>query len=260
MNGVKNFHCDTCNKDFSSKGNLTQHLRTNKSCLWARDIKTIPECNFCNAKLTKTNYEEHIKNCTFKIKVPVLIEENQILKEENKLQKEKIILLEERIKSLTKPNNVPYLLPLTKEHIIETVKNTLKALDVAVIYGPKELGIYAGNFVFKDRVFCSCVSRYTVQFIEETSNKRIIDGGCKLLTEKFIELISDILKDNIEQMIKHLETTLCKEHDYLNKIVENLREIMIAINMYKNEKIPIEFQRKFAAGVCSVIESYKYSS
>lgn len=259
MNDIKQeYRCDICNKAFSTKGNLVQHIKNNKKCLWARDINTNPECNFCNTKLTKTNYEEHVKNCKFKVKVSALLEENQKLKEENKLQKEKNLLLEEQIKSLTKFNNIPYL-PLTQKYILETTQNTVKDLNFAIILGSKELGIYAGNFIFRDRVFCSSTSRYTVQFIEENSNRRIIDTGCKLLTKKFIESTSIIMKDNIVQIMKGKENKrLEDEYNYLGKIFENLQEIMVAIDTYKNGEVPTEFQRKFAAGVCSVVKSFKY--
>jgi hypothetical protein len=84
------FHCDNCNKDFSTKGNLTQHIRTNKACLWLREKETTTICNFCNNNIIIKDYEQHVKNCVFKVKIPVLLEENKKLQETISVQTQQI--------------------------------------------------------------------------------------------------------------------------------------------------------------------------
>ena len=67
MSAVQVFQCSTCEKVFSTKGNLSQHLKSAKYCL-QRQGKDVPKnfvCAFCQKCFTtKQSQFDHMQQCT----------------------------------------------------------------------------------------------------------------------------------------------------------------------------------------------------
>jgi hypothetical protein len=225
--------CENCKNCFSTIYSLERHY---KSC------KMICNSELCKDKENKLKHQiQNIKNKyenilneyeIIKSKYDKILEENLKLKEDSKLnnfikeQYEK--LFEENKNSKTSLENlaskaienagnktinnttnnknriVQNLIPLTDEYMrdqrqyltYQTVKN-----------GIEGIAEFASNHTFKDRVFCSDVSR--LNFIFKSENGEIIkDPEGVELTKKFIDI-------NKEELIRLLE-------EYLNQILDKL--------------------------------------
>ena len=65
---MDNFICEFCNREFTTKGNLTLHQRTAKYCLeiQGKNIEDF-KCSYCSKNLTSLhNLNEHHKSCKLK--------------------------------------------------------------------------------------------------------------------------------------------------------------------------------------------------
>src|SRR5688572_24192180 len=80
--------CQFCNKSFSSKVNLDNHIKTAKYCIKLRgeEAENVPICRYCNSVYsTKRNYDRHIKICKSRIiaeKYESIIEKHKSIIEE----------------------------------------------------------------------------------------------------------------------------------------------------------------------------------
>ena len=92
--------CEFCQKEYSTKGNLSYHVKTNKKCILLRgetvESKDLFNCEYCDFKtLNKSVFKSH--SCKNKIEFEVK-QENSDLKAENKKMEEALKLLEKQIK------------------------------------------------------------------------------------------------------------------------------------------------------------------
>lgn len=249
------FPCDSCKKDFSTKSNLTQHMRRNKGCLWLREKEANLVCNFCNNNITKTEYENHIKNCVFKVKVSVLLEENKRLQEEKSCLEKHIISLENTIKTYKRKS--PQLFPLSREHILETLKLHMEKSASCLDQGPYYLGVFYANIVLKDRAFCTDMTRHTIHFVHEVSQTIVVDSGCKLIVQQFLEIGSDIVLECINKRLKEKRDDLLAIGDSVSSIiskeVQNIEKCKFGIS----GELRIDFTKKFVSGICNTLASYK---
>ena len=83
--------CEFCQKEYSTKGNLSYHVKTNKKCILLRgetvESKDLFNCEYCDFKtLNKSVFKSH--SCKNKIEFEVK-QENSDLKAENKKMDEK---------------------------------------------------------------------------------------------------------------------------------------------------------------------------
>ena len=91
-------YCKSCKKEFSTKGTLTRHQNTTKSCL---NRKNNPEksycCVYCEQHFTQSsNLNRHMQNCSAKYK----IENKKYIKAQKEKYLSKISLLEETNKTI----------------------------------------------------------------------------------------------------------------------------------------------------------------
>jgi hypothetical protein len=96
--------CDFCQKEFYSKGTLTRHQKTSKSC--RGNQKEVYKCEFCEQKFTqKKSLSSHLTRCSSKITVQLQEKYRHkiyILKKDNQCLKTKMSGQEKKITNLKK--------------------------------------------------------------------------------------------------------------------------------------------------------------
>lgn len=151
--------CETCNKSFTTLGNLTKHIKTSKSCAKVRGEKPKTyDCTFCSKSFTsQNNREKHEKTCD---KLAEFAVKQQ---EEMKADKKKIAELEKQNKILLANKTIPLVEKQSKVGNIPHSKgdNTSPPLvgtsDKNVIYGnnQKRISIFtAGDQKKEDAIEC----------------------------------------------------------------------------------------------------------
>lgn len=103
------FICEFCNKQYSSKGNLSKHQKTTKKCLILRDepVKDSYKCEYCNFISTrKDTFSSHQKTCKKMKKETYETLEKEVVKKEEEILKKDMEInnltknLEEREKTI----------------------------------------------------------------------------------------------------------------------------------------------------------------
>lgn len=106
------FNCNFCNKNFSTKSNLNNHLKKARYCIKDRENSTSSEVSneevkgfVCQCKktfTTKYRFEEHISKCKLLLiqKIDAKTKENESLKKNNVSLRENIIKKDTEIQNL----------------------------------------------------------------------------------------------------------------------------------------------------------------
>ena len=207
--------CSFCNKVFSNKYILQNHITNAKYCIKLRNKKTKNEykCNFCN-KNFYSNYslKSHINICDNKKEAEKLeIKEKEILKYKvNELEKQvkkyekHIKELQEQIERLAtvainRPthinqhnqnrinNIINNLNPITDDHLREQSKYL--TLD-HIKNGVNGYVQYALEYPLKDRVICTDFSRRKIKYKDE-EGKLIDDPEMVKLSQKLFQAIEE---------------------------------------------------------------------
>ena len=115
--------CEFCQKEYTTKGILTHHMKTSKKCILLRgetvESKELFNCEYCDFKtLTKFGLKSH--SCKNKIEFEVK-QENLVLKTEIKNMEKTIKLLEKQIKGQFKNFEIEKE-KLREENILEKEK------------------------------------------------------------------------------------------------------------------------------------------
>ena len=127
------FNCEYCNKNYTTKGNLSKHQRTAKYCLKIQEtslgenLKKIDtfDCIYCSKKFyQKTHLNRHIEICSEKIK-----NEHEDIKNQLEMANEKIKKLEKELySSKVEADCVKDL--LTTLHELSSIKNDEKTTTI----------------------------------------------------------------------------------------------------------------------------------
>lgn len=202
-------NCQFCGKEFSSKGNLSYHIKTAKYCIQQREIKEfveeandilpkensgtkvkeILECNYCESKfLRKYNLDSHLSHCKIKKKVEKELEESKI--NEN-FQKEI-----EDIKNKYKEQIEFY------EEIIENLKEShLQEINRINEYHNQILeGLKSHSQDFK-RIVEIAVKKSDVQYIQNNDNR--IDNSVKKVDNKYLNILVpfNLTREKVKEVI-----------------------------------------------------------
>ena len=125
---MEKFSCQFCNKEFSSKSNLNNHIKTAKYCIEKRTEKIESEhsihnynCSFCEKSFaTRRNILRHLSIC----KEKVILEENKNIETDKLLAQrdQKILILE--LQLLEKTREVEYLTQQLSSLALEGIKKS----------------------------------------------------------------------------------------------------------------------------------------
>lgn len=237
--------CHYCKTTFKNKYNLLKHQKTARFCLQIQNKESQFEysCEYCNKMFTrKDNYIEHKGSCkiaeqkkyddlqqqlqqaneninnlkntikgleSFKIYKSLYEEEktkNNKLQEDYTKLSHKAIEKAGTVKTTINNRNQIYqaLYPLTDEYMKEQSKYlTYKNVK----NGTEGIAHFASNHTFKDRLFCSDVSR--LNFVFKNENDVIIkDPEGIEITKKFIDINRDELLRLTEQYFEYVQNKI----------------------------------------------------
>lgn len=278
--------CKHCNKNYVNEYSLSRHIKICKKFLTLQEEQKRNEDKIKLDELKSENKLIEDKNRLLEDKYRALEEKYKLLenqnisleknlneyKEREKEQNKKITILEQNLNDLAKTaienagtkntinnRNQIYqaLQPLTEEYMKEQVQH-LTYTDVK--NGAAGIANFAYNFTFKDRVFCSDVSR--LNFVFKNENNAIIkDPEGVEITKKFIDINREELLRLLEQYYKYVLEYLDKDLDCIEyKHWAGRREEIITIRsaikrglIPENKESFDEFKKKFLSALSQIV-------
>lgn len=254
MTEEKKHWCETCEKGFTTKSNLTTHLRTNKKCLASRSESRQLQyvCKYCDIDfLEKRQLDKHTDKCTVAKKI---IE-----------YEERIRILEEKTPKINECGN---LKPLTANHIRNCFSATKKLFLNAAQEGPEQIGIYVGENICRRIVTCNSPTRYTIHFMDSEETFIKDQGGLKI-TKLFFESISTSFQESFDEFLEILEEQKTEAKEDTPDLPETVDEVFqrfednikLVRHIIKSKHKPtpkyMNFQRKFIRGLCRTLLTKK---
>lgn len=286
-----NIECEFCLNKFANLSSLKNHQKKAKYCLSIQN-KTpdiINKC-VCGKEFTRNdNYTRHINNCvnmyknkleesdkkinTIEInnlnqKIKEITEENTKIKEliiqTNKDDKKELIksftstvkTLSNKSTKITNINNcnINNLLPLDSKYMKEQAKHlTLEYIS----QGPLGYAKFAHQFLLKDRVICTDVSRGNITFMNK-DNKLIKDPkGSALLIE-----IADVMYEKS----KDIYNSVIDEYELNDSLDEDAQEFIVKLQKFNKGLSQMrkggdcEFSQKISKYLFAAIKSNKAST
>lgn len=245
--------CKFCNKQLSTQYSLKRHQQNTKACLDIQKKKPdklyICECN--KEFNRKDNYKIHKEKCKTII-VNEMSKSNDIYRKDimniiDKLISVKSNTTNNNIKTINIVNN---LIPLDPEYL----KQQSKFLTLDYINdGPAGYAKFVTEYMLKDRVICSDVSRKTLMY-KGMNNKQIVDvKGIKVSKKIGTALVDEnsrICKEQKVKLNKELEDNYENASEKLNKCHNSY----IQLKKMSDGK-ETKFSNKFIDHVCSRLKS-----
>lgn len=278
--------CEYCNKQFTSKSNLRNHINNAKYCIKKREDANNKNniCNYCNKQLwSKYSFECHLNTCKKKLSHNVkesyektINELKEQISEQEKKYENIIKDLQNQIERLAitainRPTNqrinnfINNLIPITEQHL----KDQAEFLTLEHIKnGVNGYVEYALNYPLKDKIICTDFSRRKIKYKDEDGNiiddpemfkiskklfKAIEEKNSNLINEyikelhyKFNILISDPNNEMNEEETMNYDTKFSLLTDELFKVKNQKKDIIEIVNGNKNE-----IYHEFVKDVCS---------
>ena len=222
---IKNFQCEFCEKNFSSKSNLSTHKKTAKYCLSQQnnDVKSF-KCEFCDKCLTtKQRLNDHINICKLKEsvqlksyyekKIQELSTHNSELKQQVTDLQNKLYELAARPQVVSTNNNISNkvmnLQMITPEHLQDQAKHL--TLD-HIKRGAVGYGEYFLEHPLKDRVVCTDFSRRKIKYKNE-NGEIVTDPELTILSEALFKSIRDRNRELAMQYTKEITDRFANKND-----------------------------------------------
>lgn len=236
-------NCVYCDKSFSSKQKLSQHMI---KCMENYEkYKAIAKSEFDieNSSLRKElkNKDTYIEKMTAEFKSQLEAKDKHIERLEDKLEN---IAIKGVTKSTTTNhinNVVNKLEPLTQEHMEDCAQFLTKK---HIKDGPSGLAQYAVEFPFKDRIVCADFDRRKLKYKDE-QGETVTDFELTILSKLFFNTIYDKSGEILKEL--NNEVYNCDNFDYekTKKIVDTKMCIDDAVQGKKSD-----FSNKFVKEVC----------
>jgi hypothetical protein len=209
--------CKYCKKEFTTKGNLTTHIKKAKKCLNMRNSNSLkcesPDCDYTSS--TKELIIKHQYQCTLYI----IYKENQVIGLQNKNETLENILKREQNKTTT-INNINKTSTIT--HNKQTISNNKLSIEV------------------RDEVFgklllpCNELFESIPQYIQENFNRQHILGDK--------QAIYDFITNMVNQKMYYVcldkigSNFIYKDHEgsiktdvYARKLIDNISEPLLQV-------------------------------
>jgi hypothetical protein len=293
----ENLVCDICNTTFKNSSSLNLHKKTAKYCLKLRNnTDIIYECEYCNRTFNlKSSLMVHYTTCKYKKqniieneyqkKIKEYEEKYNIIKSEKLELQNKYDKLEEKYKAtleklaskaidkaIEKAGNkttnnynisnrnriIQALQPLTDDYM----RNQVQYLTYNnVKNGTDGLAHFASTHTFKDRIFCSDVSR--LNFIFKNEDDEVIkDPEGVEITKKFIDINKEELLRFLEEyfyhVLKNLEQDLdAVEYKYWSERREYViatRSVILKGNNEANKEYYTQFKKNFLTALSELVK------
>jgi len=224
-------NCDFCKKEFSSKGNLTNHQKTAKYCLELQGINASNlKCDFCIKSFTcQKNLNEHLQTCKEKQKKDYVKEfEKEIkrLRDDNKkqtkhieeLNKNHIKKMSEKESEYTKHINEineekdsyhADKLSETKQHYEEKIADIIAEKD-------KQIAKLEEMLKVKDKAIMDIAFAKTKILTQHNTNNNIVVNNNYCINLKDVDKLNQVIEErmnkNVIQGGIHGFTNMIKQH------------------------------------------------
>lgn len=228
MSSTTEIKCEYCNKQFSSKSNLTTHKKTAKYCLANQSDPILQfKCEYCDKHLTtKQRLDEHKLICKskqpsqlkqfYEEKLDVLQSQNNELKHQVKDLQDKLFELASRPTSTTTNNTnnnkvFANMHLITPDHLHEQARHL--TLD-HIKRGAIGYGEYFLDHPLKDRVVCTDFSRRKLKYKNE-HGEIVTDPELTNLSELLFKSVKERNKELAMQYTKELTNRFANKNDPL---------------------------------------------
>jgi len=218
---MSKYKCEFCNKEFSTKTNLTYHKTHTRYCLEKRGSQPEFTCEECKKTFVSDNMlQKHHLKCIYYIKChyeKIISEKDKHIKElEGKL--ENIALKAVSRPSVVNTTNtdnriqqvINNLVPITDDHLKEQSRFlTLEHIK----QGAVGYATFACEHALKDRVACTDLSRRKIKY-KNPEGQVVSDPEMLVISKKLFTAISE----------KNIELTGKYKEELINMILTKYRE------------------------------------
>lgn len=247
--------CQHCKKNFSDIYKLQRHQKTAKFCLsLQKEVKESKTCSGCNKEFFS---ERELSAHSCRVILSQNTEIINLLKEEIEKLKIRVKQLEDekKIYEVSKKSKLEVLLPLTED----AIKSSVDKLSLEdILKGAYGFAMFAVKHIFKDRLFCSDISRQKVLY-KDDKNEIKTDINMLFLRTSFFSSIKDrtgeILKNyrlSIDEKIDKICWSDSEEEEEFHLITAGVLDLKKIVS---NASIGVEndFALDFVKYVCAEI-------